>query len=68
MQKLLSKREAAQHVGIHPESLMRMVREGKFPRPIRIGEGATSRVRFIAEEVQAWVAAKVAARDAAEAA
>ncbi|HVM77633.1 MAG TPA: helix-turn-helix domain-containing protein [Stellaceae bacterium] len=68
MQKLLSKREAAGQVGVHPEHLMRMVRQGQFPKPIRLGDGATSRVRFITEEVEAWVASKVAARDAAGAA
>jgi len=64
MQKLMSKREAAGHVGIHPESLMRLVRQGQFPEPIKIGKGTNARVRFIADEVAAWVRQKMAERDA----
>ena len=39
MRRLLSKREAADYVGFHPEHLMRLSRDGKFPRPIKLGPG-----------------------------
>lgn len=61
--QLLDKKEAAARIGVHPEHLARMVREGKFPKPIRVGgEGKTNRVRFVELEVDDWIATKMAAR------
>ena len=62
MYKLLSKREAADVIGFHPEHLMRLSRTGKFPRPIKLGSGANCAVRFVADEIDAWLAEKLAAR------
>lgn len=65
MQHLLSKKETAGLVGVHAEHLMRMTRQGRFPRPIKLGGTANCAVRFIAEEVEAWIAVRMAERDAA---
>jgi predicted DNA-binding transcriptional regulator AlpA len=65
MEKLLSKREAGALVGIHPESIMRLAREGKFPKPIRLGSSQRCRVRFIAGEVDRWQSERMAERQAA---
>lgn len=61
--QLLSKKVTAGRVGIHPESLMRLSREGKFPKPIKLGDAEQSAVRFIETEVEDWIAARMAARD-----
>jgi predicted DNA-binding transcriptional regulator AlpA len=62
MTRLLSKREAAEIIGFHPEHLMRLARAGEFPQPIKLGTAANCAVRFVAEEVDAWIAARLAAR------
>lgn len=63
MQQLLSKAEVAEKIGIHPESVMRLVRDGNLPKPIRIGgAGKTNRVRFVETEIEDWIAAKMATR------
>jgi len=59
---LLSKKQVAMLVGIHPESLMRLSRAGNFPKPIKLGDAENCAVRFIEDEVDNWIAAKMAAR------
>jgi predicted DNA-binding transcriptional regulator AlpA len=60
--KLLSKKAVADRVGVHPEHPMRLARQGRFPRPIKLGDSDNSGVRFVAEEVDDWVAGRMAAR------
>ena len=62
MPRLISKRETADILGFHPEHVMRLVRAGKFPQPIKIGKAANCAVRFVADEVGAWIAARMADR------
>ena len=42
--------------------LYRLIRAGKFPKPIRLGE---NRVAFCEHEIDAWIELKIAERDAA---
>lgn len=65
MLRLVSKKEAARAVGYHPEHLMRLVREGKFPRPVRPGSGKHGAVRFVESELEAWLTQRMQDRDAA---
>ncbi|MDH3242071.1 MAG: helix-turn-helix domain-containing protein [Alphaproteobacteria bacterium] len=51
MLKLIPKREAADRRGVHPNHLMRLVGEGKFPQPWRDGAGHCARVYFVEQEV-----------------
>lgn len=60
--KLISKREAAAMLGMHPESVARLSRAGQFPPAIKVGNSANCRVRYDAEEVEAWLASRKAAR------
>lgn len=60
--QLLSKKETAARVGVHPESLMRLSRAGDFPKPIKLGDADNCAVRFIEEEVDEWIVARMAAR------
>lgn len=59
---LLTKRQAADLVGLHPEYCMALSRQGRFPRPVKFG-GRNSAVRFVREEIDAWIAARIAERD-----
>lgn len=58
MQRLLSKSETSELVGIHSVSLMRLVRQGRFPKPIKLSSGMNSRVRFLPQDVTQWIEAR----------
>ena len=63
MVTLLTKAQAAERVHKHPEYLMALSRQGRFPKPLKHG-GRNAKVYFVAEEVDRWVADLIAARDA----
>ncbi len=60
MTQFLRKREVAARVGYHPVHVMRLVKAGRFPRPVRIGPNA---IRFVEDEVEAWQKDRIAERD-----
>jgi predicted DNA-binding transcriptional regulator AlpA len=64
MVQLITKKDAAQLVGYHPEHVMRLSRAGAFPKAVKLGRGQNCAVRFVLDEVEAWLAAKMAERDA----
>jgi predicted DNA-binding transcriptional regulator AlpA len=53
--KLLSKKQVAQIVQMHPESVMRLSREGKFPQFIKVGTGTGAAVRFVESDIEEWI-------------
>lgn len=57
--KLLSKRAVSDIIGVHEATIMRLVREGKFPPPLRTGN-IGSAVRWRQADVQAWIDARLA--------
>ncbi len=57
----LSKRVTAKRVNYHPVHLMRKVKAGEFPAPVRL---SAHKIAFVEDEVTAWQDAKVAVRDA----
>ena len=59
--KLLRKAVAADRVGYHPEYMMRLSRAGKFCKPVITGNRT---INFVEHEVDAWIAERMAARDA----
>ena len=58
---LIRKKEAARRVGYHPVHIMSLAKAGKFPAPVYLSDSA---VCFVESEVQAWINAKIAERDA----
>jgi predicted DNA-binding transcriptional regulator AlpA len=62
MMQLLTKQEAGARVRMHPESLMRLAREGRFPKPLKATASAKSGVRFVAAEIEEWIAERMGAR------
>ena len=52
-----------ERVGLCRASVYAMVRNGKFPRPIRLGQRA---VGWRLGDIDSWIAARVAERDGAE--
>lgn len=55
--KLLSKRAVSEILGVHEQTIMRLVREGKFPTPIRTGNRGSA-VRFCAIDITNWIDSK----------
>ena len=62
---LWSQKTVAELVDLNPLHLMRMGKEGRFPKYIKFGDKKNSSVRYIAAEVEAWIAERIAQRDAA---
>jgi predicted DNA-binding transcriptional regulator AlpA len=62
--QLLTKKQTAAVVGLHPESVMRLTREKRFPSPIKTGDAVNCGVRFDQAEVDAWIEARKQARGA----
>jgi len=61
-EKLLSKRVVAEILGVHPQTVMRLARQGRFPRPFRTGE-IGSAVRWRESDVAAWIAQRSAQQE-----
>lgn len=59
--RLIAKRELSQMVPYTPQHILRLEKEGKFPRRVQVGP---NRVAWVEAEVEAWIAARVAERDA----
>lgn len=61
MKKLLRRRVVENRVDLGHSSLYEMINSGHFPKPIRL---SANRVAWIEEEVDDWIAARMADRDA----
>ena len=59
--RFLRLNETAKRVGYHPVHLRRLWMAGKFPKPVRLGDGAIAHVE---DEVTDWQKGKIAERDA----
>ena len=55
--------EVKRRVGVGRTTILEMVAAGRFPRPIKL---TTRAVGWSSAEVDAWIAERIAARDAAE--
>lgn len=54
LQKLLSKQAVADILGVHPQTVMRLVRRGTFPPPLRTGD-IGSAVRWRTQDINNWI-------------
>ena len=52
--------KAEKGIPLHWQSINRLVREGRFPKPIHVG----NKVAFIEEEIDAYLVEQMAKRDA----
>jgi len=64
-ERLLRLPEVSQTVGFSRSHLWRLVKQGKFPQPIPLGPNSRG---WLESEVQAFIAARVAERNAGTAA
>jgi prophage regulatory protein len=58
--RLLRFSELRKTVPLSRSTIWRKVREGSFPKPVRIGKSAQA---WLATEIDNWIAAQVASRD-----
>lgn len=58
--------DAMNWAGVGQTRLREMIAEGTFPQPFKISDNGRN-VVFLKEEVQAWLAARVATRDTEQA-
>ena len=56
--RLLTRREVEVRAGLSRSSLYRLMRQGLFPEPIRVGVRA---VRWPLSEIEAWIASRLRA-------
>ena len=58
LEQLLRRQQVEQATGLCRSALYRMVAQGKFPPPIRVGSRT---VAWVASEVQAWIHGRIVA-------
>lgn len=58
--RLITKQELRQIIPYTGQHILRLEKQGKFPRRIRVG---ANRVAWLLLEIEAWIAARVAERD-----
>jgi prophage regulatory protein len=60
--RFIRKNPTAEKVGYHPAHVMRLVRQNKFPKPVRLGPNS---IAFVEDEVEEWMRARLEERDSA---
>ena len=60
LERLITRHELRQMVPYTPQHILRLEKDGKFPRRVQLG---ANRVAWLLSEIEAWVAARVAERD-----
>ena len=60
--RFLSPKDVCELTSVSRTTLWELVRDGDFPKPIRISK-TRNRVAYAEHEVQAWLASKIAERD-----
>ena len=61
--RLLSTEQAAARAGdYHVKSILRLVRQGRFPQPVRL---APNKLAFDEDEIDAWIRQRLSEREIA---
>lgn len=68
MVRLIRRREVQHRLGVGHTTLYRLIRAGHLPKPIRLNpnSGPTGAVAWPESEIDAYVEARLAARDAGQ--
>ena len=59
--RIITKRELRQVVPYSPQHILRLEKQGKFPKRIRLGE---RRVGWLLSDVESWITSRMAPSDA----
>ena len=60
---LIPIREACRRTSLSRTQINTLRSTGQFPRAVSLGAGRNARIAFVAAEVEAWIAARIAERD-----
>ena len=60
LERLITSRQITEETGISRATIYRLLQNGAFPKPIRIGPRAT---RWLASDIKAWLVERKAASD-----
>ena len=60
MTTLIRPKEVAARVGLHRVHIMRLADQGRFPKPVVLGQNSLA---FVEAEVSDWIEARIVARD-----
>lgn len=60
--RLISPRLASEKTSLSMRHLLREAAAGKFPAPVRLGEGRSGRLAFVESEVDDWIEERIATR------
>ena len=66
--KFISTRQTRDITTLSPREQQRRAKEGRFPKPVKLGEGPNGRIAFVESEILEWNAQRLAERDGGEAA
>ena len=58
--QLLRRREVLQRVALSSHQISRMIRAGRFPKPVRISDHA---IAWDSAEIDAWITDRITERD-----
>ena len=61
-ERILRRHEVEHKTGLARSSIYELIADGKFPKPVRL---TSHSVGWLASEIEAWIAERVAERDAA---
>jgi len=61
-------REVRRITSLSEREQTRRGKQGRFPKPVKLGEGPNGRIAFVESEVLEWNAQRLAERDRGEAA
>jgi predicted DNA-binding transcriptional regulator AlpA len=53
--RLITKAEAGELCGLHPETIIRAAKAGTFPAPVIVHDGPKPRLRFDVTDIEAWI-------------
>ena len=62
--RILRQRQVTEKIGYSPMHIWRLEKAGRFPRRLKLGPNS---VGWVSSEIDAWIEARIAERDAAAA-
>jgi len=62
--RLISQREVMQRVPYGRTTIWKLIKQGRFPQPVKIGG---NRVAFVDSEIDDWIEQQIAQRDGGQA-
>jgi len=62
VERLLSRKQVREIVGLSYAHMARLTKQGRFPKPIKLTEAVRGRVAYLESEIMDWIAKRIALR------